>query len=889
MANEAKLKPIVAWDENNEIHFMYRQNGVRKEKIIRGFEWYFCITRAAFDSIGKREFRILNDYEMFEKIVGAGEYVKIYCKSVKDSQAIQTWLRDRGIALYEADLPLHKRYFIDNQIEIETDLKTLFFDIETDDTGKGIEIGRDRILSWAGYNSDGEQFFYAGDDEKMVLEKFLEELEKHDIYSGWNSEKFDRPYIMGRMTRHKLYYGNKVPKYEDEPTNWQRHIHVDLMQRCIKLYSYDMDKIGLTGFSLNEVSRVFLGESKVQHTEGILEMYQNNFEKFKEYNLKDAELLYKLDKKSDIIKLMIKECEVTGTMLNRFYVGELLDNYMLRKSKATGTYLPTRPNRDQVAVNKESDVIGGYVKEPLVGLYDHVRVFDFKSLYPSIIVSFNIGDDALDRNLSSQGDIAFDNYVHISKCCNAITTARIFRYDKHEIDDEGDELIIPAVKHFYTCSACNDNNVAVRKIEEIPFSEVHAFLMSEKKRLDPNNECIQTANNNFFRRNKNSFIAELVKELLALRQQYKKDLAKAAVGSGEYGNLKAMQAVIKELANSMFGVTGDKSSRYFNKNVAESITLTGQYLNKTIQHIVGELGHTAIYGDTDSIFVPIPMTVDGEEFVGQVNVKLKEFLQSEFGLAEYIIKLEYEKKYKRMLMLDKKKYTGIMDYLNEQAVDIRFSKGTEDIKRNTTELSRRKLIELIEMITREGRDVSQVKQWITELKEYVLTTTEVVPEDICITVKISKPIKEYKSKSAHVKLAERLIAEGKMLDVDGSTRYTWSRIKYIVDNMEDGQHAITPEEFTGIWDRRYYWDVQIYAPMYRMLQVAFPEIDWSEFLIELQAKKTQKIEKERIREEKKIAAEQLKADKKRLREEKLAAAKAKLEALKKSKTQTTLF
>lgn len=805
----SNCKVLTGWDDWSDIVLITKEEGETKLRRLKDIEWYFAIKTSDFERVGGEDIfiRSFNKKEkLVQKFKTQGEFTLVYCKYTTRNPLISdiiARLEKKGVITYESDLSRTKRYLVDSKVPIAEDLNILYIDIETDDSHKsGIEIGRDQILSWAAYNNKGESWFDVRDDEKVLLEKLIELIDRHDVFVGWNSQKFDLPYIVARMEKHGLKY------------DWRRRIHVDLMKRCIKLYTYEMDKIDLHGFSLNEVSRVFLGEKKVEHSESIKEMFDNNRELLEKYNRKDSELLMKLDAKLEIIKLMINECVWTGTPLNRFFVGELLDNYMLRKSKDLNQYLYSRPTQEVAEAHKELHIIGGYVKPPITGLYSDVRVFDFKSLYPSMIVSWNIGPDSLDVEKSKMGDAAFNKFVGVD-----------------------------------------------RKIEDVKFEEWFKFLRKQKKLIDPNDECTQTANNNFFRKDVNSFISTLIKELLELRSEMKKKLKGLPPGSPEYGSTRSAQAIVKELANSMYGITGDRGSRYFNKNIAESITITGQFMNKTSSAILEKLsGQEVKYGDTDSIFCPIPGTNEEIDALNdRVNDTLFKFLNSKFSLQNNIVHLEYEKAYRRMILVDKKRYSGTMMWLNNQKTDIIFSKGLEDVKKNTIGITKRAMRDLSKMITFEDRDSKYVREWLENLKKSVFDeTTKVKKEDIVISTRLSKPTYKYATKSAYVYLAEKMIEKGLILQPSEDSDAWGTRIDYIISTSIPKQTAVHVNDFDGTWDRRYYWDTQIYAPIFRILQIVWPDEDWAQYSLAEQERKEKEIEKNKKKEERLRLAEEAK-------------------------------
>ena len=783
------LKIITGWDDNSNITIIHRVNGIRKVMTIKNFQWYFTIPYHEYEQIGSSFFEYFFEQGIINKLTKKGKYLKIYANKIFQQNvtlfSLINALKKKNVSIFESDLSLLSRFIIDNQIAIETQLKILYIDIETDDSNDGIEIGRDTILSWAAHD-DNKNIFYECCQEKELLEKFIDLISQYDVISGWNSVQFDIPYIKERMQKYGIQY------------NWRKIIHVDMMQRCIKLYSYDMDKIGLKGFSLNEISRVFLKEQKVEHTESILEMYQNNPDKLKKYNIQDVALLYKLNTKLNILELMIKECEWTHTLLNKFYIGELLDNYILSEAQRKNIRLPSKPSKTTIEQNKKLKIIGGYVKKPIPGLYSNMRVLDYSSLYPSIIVGWNIGYDVFDEALSKQGDVTFQKFV-------------------------GPD----------------------RKIEDVEFTEWNTFLQSEKKRLDSTNAYYQTANNNYFKRIPNGFISSLLKDLLDKRKQIKKNLVNVKLGSAEYGRIQSTQSIIKEMSNSIYGIHADRNARYFNKNIAESITLTGQYLNKLSANVLENRHFSVIYADTDSIFLVLPKSIDITQLVIDVNNDLSTFLEKYFQLTDNIVYLGDDKMYKKVIILDKKRYTGILGWKDNQATHFLFSRGTEDVKRNTIKLAKKYFIRLLVMILEENVSLKDVKIWLASIKKYVLTSNDITVDDLTISAKVSKAINSYKSKPVHVRLAERLIQEKKILDITESKRGWGTRIEYIVTESIDSQEAILAEEFDGHWDRQYYWDVQVYAPIMRILKVVWPKQNWEEHSIILFEKAERKKEKEK--------------------------------------------
>jgi len=761
-----QFKVLTGYDTKTGTCLVIKKDGIRKVEYI-DCNWYFYILKSDYETAQP----IIEKYRQNKLVFGVtvgNQYVKIHSqRETKIEPSIDSLRRDLwtvGVDVFEFDLNKTKRYIIDNNIEIENDLSILYFDIETDDTIGNIEVGRDRIISWAA--TDGNKTYYQTGDEATILKKFVSLIKKYDIISGWNSEFFDLPYIQMRCEKHNIKY------------QWKTILHVDLYQRCFKIFGYEANIIGLKNFSLNEIAKAFLQETKTDLDHVKIHILEKEDPKLlKEYNIQDAKLLYKLDSKLSIIPLMIQECVWTGCFLNKFYIGELLDNYILREAKKQNKILHSRPSDIQYAEYEQISIKGGYVAEPIKGLYENVQVCDFKSLYPSIIVGWNIGIDSLNQVLSEQGHASLLAFL--------------------------------------------DN----RKIEDVSYEEWTAFLKSEKQKLDPNNEHVQTGNNAFFSKKANSFISELVQKLLDERKEYKKKLKVLQFDTTEYNNTYAAERVVKEMANSMFGITCDKRSRYFNQFVSEGITYSGQLLNKMSSHIATTLGLKSIYGDTDSIF--LVDAVDMDKQIIEINDLLKSTLDTEYGLHRNIVYLEFEKTFSKFILLEKKRYTGLLSMKDGKEINKIFSRGTEDAKKSSIKLSKKTYLELIDIIFKDNSDENVIK-YIEQLRHHVLYE-EIDLKDILLITKVSKTIDSYKTLPLAARLAKRLIEEKKILPIVESEKKVGTRLEYVIVKREDKNEGLLLEEANGEFDRDYYWRVQIFAPLRRVLDCTHPHIDWSTY------------------------------------------------------------
>lgn len=392
MSNKTKRRYICAIDQDPHIVLYYRENNKLKHEI-RKVDWYFGILKSDFQ---KPEIKIKIDqlktfrdrYQKIFKTEEKGDYVLIYC--LKRS-FVSGHFKKLGIQTFEADLGVVERFWLDNDLEIAEEYKIAFFDIETDDT-KEINIGQASILSFAIKDLEGKEYFYSLKDfegnEKDLLKKFKEIINQYDLMSGWSSWRFDLPYIKARMQIFQIQW-----------PELRRLAHIDLQQRMIYSYRFDTR---IRSFSLDYISKRFLNESKIVRKKKIIELYRTDYEKFKKYNLRDVQLLYNLEKKNKILEVLIKQAIWCNLFPKRISptgksVYRMLDTLILSRAHLKGL-MGTTPKYSRTDIHYMSDqekldlmYPGGYVFDPIKGLHDNVYTFDFKSLYPSIVRTWNIG------------------------------------------------------------------------------------------------------------------------------------------------------------------------------------------------------------------------------------------------------------------------------------------------------------------------------------------------------------------------------------------------------------------------------------------------------------------------------------------------------------------
>lgn len=743
---------INAYDNKSDITLVYRCKYAKKrlKVVIRNFKWYFYVHQHEFKKIPVLEIKKLKK-ELDIKIVPIAQYYRIYVnnKSINemyddtldDRLVLKEILKDYNVELLEFDIRNYKRFCIDNEIESTTDFKIIYFDIETDDRNDGIIIGRDRILSFAAYDQDGKKkFFIAEEDtdegEKELMKKVWDYIANFDVIVGWNSSNFDVPYLRERYKRYFKYY-----------PNMKDIAHIDFMKRFQKLFYYDAK---IRSWSLNFISNYFLGDQKLKFTGGIYNLFKNDKKTLRKYNLKDCQLLLQLEEKLKVLELIILECKWCGCFPSKFYISELLDNYILRYSNKQNIHFKSATFGNK----KEEDehVQGGYVMDPKRGIHDDVYVLDYKSLYPTIIMSWNIS--------------------------------------------------------------------------------LETFVKTEPNMLENH---IKTVNGFWTKKNQKGMLPIIIKRLLDERKTYKKIQMGCEFGSKEYAAAFATQVIVKELSNSLYGIMAQRGNRYYDKDVAESITLAGQYLDKLAKKLMSEhFGYDTIYCDTDSTFTVMGKSPDMTKILDKIHDEFEKIFKRDFNIDKSYIALEYEKKFSKLILLQKKQYVGRLVEIDGKSVDEVYGKGMDYIKRNTIEYGRKHQIELLRRMFYENYKLKECVKYVEDtLNDFNSGNIDV--NDIVIQNKISRSPEKYKTKLVHVKVAERMIKESKEF-------YVGMFIPYVVTVSEpklDGVHIDDYKE--GEYDKRYYWDMKTYALLKRILECMYPKYDWDQYEYETLRKRKKKI------------------------------------------------
>ena len=251
------------------------------------------------------------------------------------------------------------------------------------------ERGLERLLKHVG-NMDLKVLSKPSEKEMLsAYRNYLYSDNVADIQSGYNINGFDLQYlqhraenVLGANMGYRFHRGS----YGDWWASHNMTTNLDLYFAYMRLQENDMNS-----FSLESVSQRELGIGKIKHSMGFREMYEREPEMFLVYNYRDTLLCHLLDMKLGIADFFMMLSNKAGTLdAGKWAATYLVDTLLFRKTHGTDFRIPTARHE-----NEKIKVDGGKVMEAMMGVYRNVVVFDFKHLYPNIMVQFNISPDTL--------------------------------------------------------------------------------------------------------------------------------------------------------------------------------------------------------------------------------------------------------------------------------------------------------------------------------------------------------------------------------------------------------------------------------------------------------------------------------------------------------------
>lgn len=698
---------------------------------------------------------------------------------------VVNWLRKKGVEPLEADLSPKQRFMTDYDLRIQAKYRMMFLDIETDDSVGGFDRKEEaRILSVAwqgdGFEQDSTDagFLRLGAEtdeaEHELLLAFRDAIKPYDVLAAWNGFGFDFPVIFARFERYGIRVDWRYWLFADPLPVFKRHY----IRAGADVTSYSLDAIGLSVLKMPKLD--WREEFRARHpgvTPTFLNLYRYDAELLERYNVRDVEILRKLEEFTGFVNIEQIFCRIGCGFANDWNISTKIDQLLLKKGRKDGYHFPTR-----YWIGKRPEKYhGAYVFPPNVGLYKNVAALDFKSLYPSMIRAFNISPE-----------------THVKRDQLAEVRAAGIRTN--------------------TCP------------EIVP---------------DGSDEVRGGAT---FRIDREGFLSQMFVSTLERRKKYTdlQDRRLKVTGTTQddlYLLYYRLAYSFKRLGLSFYGDIGNPRSRWYDVELAESITLSGQYFIRKTAEYAREKGFPPLYGDTDSIYIQLApddaefpseeariaeLNRIGSEFCDYCQDRYVELLEEHGCRPEWnSVLLEFEDIFDRIFFVVKKRYAGRMLSHKGTATDHVEVKGLEVMRGDTARLQRELQRRVMEAILMNGWDGERIEREIVAPEFDRCASGQLPVEEVAISKSISKDPDDYKTKALHVQLAEWVRDYGFEFFVGMKIVYVVTSSKpklggVLLDHFDTNEHA---------YDPLYYWDRVIYPASLRILEVCFPERDWRRWLI----------------------------------------------------------
>ena len=557
-----------------------------------------------------------------------------------------------GKKLFESDINVVFRCLSDNYLKVESPkLHTCFFDIEVDfDPVKGFSPTSDPfnpVTAISVYLDQLDQLItlviapkhmspetaaeivaefdntLLFTNEKDMFETFFQLIEDSDVLTGWNSEGYDIPYMVNRVTRvmskndtRKFCLLDQLPKprtyerfgKEEQTYDLIGRIHMDYLQ-LYKKYNYESRH----SYKLDAIAEYELGERKTQYEGTLDQLYNKDFKKFIEYNRQDTMLVYRLHAKLKFLELA-NALAHENTVLIPTVMGSvaMIEQAIFNESHERGLVVPDKKRKD--SHNEEQQAAGAYVATPKRGMHEFVGAVDINSLYPSVIRALNMAPETIigqvRQNLTNK--FMQDKGMRLAS-----------EKKRHK---EGDDNVTGAVlweNLFGSLEYTSIMNQERGTMLIVDFEDGREVEMSAaevwKMIFDSHKPWMLSANGTIFTHEQEGVIPGLLSRWYSDRKVMQKKLKEATTDADkEYWDKR--QLVRKILLNSAYGALLNEHCRFYDKRIGQSVTLSGRQI---VRHMMGQInecitgeynyeGEAIVYGDTDSCYFSAYPTLKSE-------------------------------------------------------------------------------------------------------------------------------------------------------------------------------------------------------------------------------------------------------------------------------------
>ena len=583
---------------------------------------------------GRREYREYPANYVFYYDDPRGKFKSIYGTpvsriSTRNNKEFRKELAiNKGKRIYESDINPVFRCFEENYKDVDAPkLQTAFFDIEVDfDPERGYSKPDDpfnavtaitvyldwlkqlvtlvlppKHMSWETASEIANEFenTILFEREEDLLNAFLDLIDDADVLSGWNSDGYDIPYTVLRITRvlskddtRRFCLWGQLPKQrtferfgaENVTFDLIGRVHMDYMQLYRK-YTYEERH----SYSLDAIGEYELGERKTAYEGTLDQLYNNDFKTFIEYNRQDTLLLARMDEKLRFLDLA-NELAHANTVLLQTTMGAVAvtEQAIINEAHERGLVVPNRRER---LTDEDTQAAGAYVAYPKKGVHEWVGAIDINSLYPSAIQALNMAPETIVGQIRP---IMTDQHIK-SRMNKGMSFAAAW------------EGLFATLE--YTAVMEQQRGTELTVDWEGSETSVHSGAELWKILFDSNSPWIFSANGTIFTYEKEGIIPGLLARWYRERQELQSKLRDAT--SNEDSAFWDKRQLVKKInLNSLYGAILNPGCRFFDKRIGQSTTLTGRSIAKHMDGFVNEcitgkhdhVGDAVIYGDTDSVY-----------------------------------------------------------------------------------------------------------------------------------------------------------------------------------------------------------------------------------------------------------------------------------------------
>jgi len=672
-----------------------------------------------------------------------------YYKKYQDVDNFKIYGNDRYVSQYISDMyPEDEIKFDISKIrlvtlDIEVKSENGFPDPETADQEILLislqDYNTKQIITWGVNPFDNKQKnvnYIECPNEWSLLQRFIDYWNSNipDVVTGWNIQYYDIPYLSKRLNR---VLGEKEMKRlspwgmntENEIyIKGRRHLYYDVAGLTqldyldlYKKFTYKAQE----SYRLDYIAKVELGQQKLDHSEfdTFKDFYTNGWQKFVEYNIIDVELVDRLEDKMKLIELALTMAyDAKVNFADVFFQVRMWDTIIYNYLKKRNIVIPPKDRSE-----KNDRYAGAYVKEPIPGKYDWVVSFDLNSLYPHLIMQYNISPETLREARHP--------------------SASVEGFLNEEVKIDGDYAV---------CA----NGAQYRK-------DVRGFLPELMDKMYQERVIFK-------------------KRMLKAKQEYENKPSKAL--EKEIARCNNIQMAKKISLNSAYGAIGNQYFRYYKLANAEAITLSGQVsirwienkMNEKINKILktSEVDYV-IASDTDSIYLNLGPLVErvyegrektNQNVVGFLNKvcenEFEPFIEGAYEtLARYLNAYEQKMFMKRENIAERGIWTAKKRYILNvwDSEGVRYDEpklkmmGIEAVK-SSTPAPCRKMIKDGLKIMMSGTEEDVIKFIDNARKEF----KSLPPEDIAFPRTVSD-VKKYKAHSTIYGKGTPIHARGALL------------------------------------------------------------------------------------------------------------------------------